>query len=163
MQYRKLRAHCCPRIKNRFLMLERKFSSTSLPQDTSDGISPSPAIQRSDDIHTQASRNRGEPTKTRTTVKHRVIECDISQSGYRSSQKILKMQKCQHEGTHPHTLLKIQIRNVLLKWSQRKTVFTLTSRKTEIAKSARQPRLRGPLAGSALPLPYLKQKSSVTW
>ena len=123
-------------------------SSTSSPQDTSDGISPSPAIQRSDDTHTQASRNRGEPTKTRTTVKHRVIECDISQSGYRSSQKILKMQKCQHEGTHPHTLLKIQIRNVLLKWSQRSTVLKLISRKTEIAKSARQPRLRGALAGS---------------
>ena len=65
-------------------------SSTSSPQDTSGGISPGPAIQRSDDTHAQASRNRGEPTKTktRTTVKHRVIECAISQIGYRSSQKI---------------------------------------------------------------------------
>ena len=34
--------------------------------------------------------------KTWTTVKHRVIECEISEFGWRSSQKILKIQKCQH-------------------------------------------------------------------
>ena len=39
-------------------------SSTSSPKDSS-GISPSPAIQRSDDTHAQSSRNQGDPTKTK--------------------------------------------------------------------------------------------------
>ena len=40
-------------------------SSTSSPKDSSGGISPSPAIQRSDDTHAQSSRNQGDPTKTK--------------------------------------------------------------------------------------------------
>ena len=52
----------------------------------------------------------------------------ISQSGYRSSQKISKIQKCQHS----HTFLMTQIRDVLRKWHPGSTVFLLTSRITEI-------------------------------
>ena len=38
-------------------------SSTSLPQDTSGGIPPVQQVQRSDDTHARASRNRGDPAK----------------------------------------------------------------------------------------------------
>ena len=139
-------------------------SSSSLPQDTSGGISPSPAIQRSDDTHAQASRNRGGPTKTKKqNQKHwqqSSIEYLIVRSPRlvkRSSQKISRTKKCQH------SLLKIQVRNVQPKWYRGSTVFIFTSQKTEIAKYAREPRLRGLLARSALAIPYVEQKSSVTW
>ena len=55
-----------------------------------------------------------------------------------------------------------QIRNVLRKWHQRSTVFLLTSRKTTIAKYAREPRSQGLLAGRALAQQYLEQKILVT-
>ena len=41
--------------------------------------------------------------------------------------------------------------------------FTLTSRKTEIARSARGPKLQGPLSEDALAEPYLVQKMLVIW
>ena len=44
---------------------------------------------------------------------------------------------------------------------EKSTVFILTSRKTEIAKSARDQRLQGLLAGSALAMQYLGQKTIV--
>ena len=43
------------------------------------------------------------------------------------------------------------------------TVFILTSRKTEIARFARGPKLQGPRAEDALAEPYLVQKISVIW
>ena len=43
------------------------------------------------------------------------------------------------------------------------TVFSLTSRRTEIAKYATGPRLQGLLAESALAQPYLEQEILVTW
>ena len=53
---------------------------------------------------------------------------------------------------HSQTFLMIQTKVV---WR------TLTCRKTEIAKSASEPRLRGFFAGSALAKQYLRQKSLV--
>ena len=62
-------------------------SPASLPQDSS-SVSPSPAIQRSDNTHVQASANRGDPAKIkktkikrRTIIKQRAVDCEISQSG----------------------------------------------------------------------------------
>ena len=63
---------------------------------------------------------------------------------------------------HPQTLLSIQIRNVLQKLYRGSKIFILTCRKTEIAKSARESRLQGLLAGSALVLQFLEQKTLVT-
>ena len=57
-------------------------------------------------------------------------------AGYRSSQKISKIQKC----LHPHTFLMTQIRNVLQTWHSGSTVFLLASQKIEIAKYACEPR-----------------------
>ena len=50
--------------------------------------------------------------KKRTASRHPETDCEILLNGWRSSQKISKMQKrpC------PHTFLKIQIWNVLRKW-----------------------------------------------
>ena len=74
-------------------------SSTSLPQDTSGGIPP---VQQVNEVTIPTLGHREieaiqqkTKTKTWTTVKHRVIECEISEFGW-SSQKILKILKCQH-------------------------------------------------------------------
>ena len=50
--------------------LSASSSSTSSPHNTSGGISPSPAIQRSDGTYAQTSRNRGDPTKTKNKNKN---------------------------------------------------------------------------------------------
>ena len=103
------------------------MSFTSSAQDTSDDTSSSPAATRSDDRSVPASGNRSRKqkrkTKNRITFRHREIDCAICQSGWRSSQKISKTKKCQHQGAHPQTLLRIQVRNVLLKWYPGSTVL----------------------------------------
>ena len=137
-------------IVDRFLKLERKFVFY-LPQD-----SCRPATQRSDDTHSEASRNRGDPTKTKNKNKNK----DNNQA---TSNRLRDLPEWLEEFTENledtevpaardvlQTLLKILIRNVLLKWYQGSTAPTLKSRKTEIAKSARGVRLHGLLAGSAL-------------
>ena len=65
------------------------------------------------------------------------------------------MQKC----LQPHAFLMTHIWNVLRKWPPRSTVLTLTSQKTEIAKSASEPRLQGLLEEDALAKQYLEQKN----
>ena len=92
------------------------------------------------------------------TIKQREVDCAISQSGWRSSQVISKMQKCQHS----QTLLMSQIRNVQLMWQPGNTVYVRISRKTDIAKYARGPRLQGLLAENALLIQYFEQKMLVT-
>ena len=112
-------------------------SSASYPQDSS-STSPSPASLRSDDTYYQAPRDRRDDpdiknkTKMRTTIEQRETACETYWHGWRSSQRLSKMQKCQHS----QTLLMTQIRNVLRKWHPGSTVFLLTSRKTKIARSA---------------------------
>ena len=56
----------------------------------------------------------------------------ITLTGYSSSQKISKIQKC----LHPHTFLMTQIRNIWQKWHSGSTVFLFTSQMIEIAKYA---------------------------
>ena len=56
----------------------------------------------------------------------------------------------------------IQIRNVLQKWYRGSTVSLVTSRKTEIAMYAKEHRLQGLLAGNALVMQYIVQKTLVT-
>ena len=70
--------------------------------------------------------------KRKATIKQQAVDCEISQSGWRSSQTISKIQKCQHS----QTLLMTQIRSVPRKWHPGGIVFILTSQKTKIAKSA---------------------------
>ena len=66
---------------------------------------------------------------------------------------------------HPHTFLRTQIRNGLrIRYqNQGSTVFVLTSQKTEIAKSACEPKWQGLLTEDALGKLHLEQKSLVTW
>ena len=83
-------------------------------------------------------------TKIGIAVQHRETDCDISQNGYRSSHKIEKTKKCQHQATHPQTRLKIQIRNVQQMWYRGSTVFILTSpidRNCEIWKRTKMSRV----------------------
>ena len=46
--------------------------------------------------------------------------------------------------------------------SEKRTIFVHFSRKTEIAKCAREPRLQGPSAESALVMQHFGQKTLVT-
>ena len=76
----------------------------------------------------------------RTTVEQRETACETFKSGYRSSQIISKIEKCQHT----QTLLMSQVRNVLRKWHPGSIVFTLTSflkdRNSEVCKRTRMTR-----------------------
>ena len=64
----------------------------------------------------------------------------------------------------PHTFLRTLMRNVLRKWYQNQgsTVIILTSQKTEIAKSACEPKWQWLLAEDALGKLHFGQKSLVT-
>ena len=116
-------------------------SSTSLPQDPS-STSWSPATKRSDD---GAPGNWRDSPKTQN--KNQKKDNDKTfRNGYGSSQKISKIQKC----LHPHTLLMTLIRNGLQRWHPGNTVFSLTSRKNEIAKYACETKWQGLLAEDAL-------------
>ena len=64
-----------------------------------------------------------------------------------------------HASSSHEPSLELCLREV---WIWVNTVFTLTSRKTEIARSARGPKLQGPRAEDALAEPYLVQKILVT-
>ena len=139
------------------------WANSALPQDSS-STTPSPARLRSEKSHDQASGDRSDPPKIKkqnkwTTIKQREIDCATSRSGWRSSQRISKIQKRQHS----QTLLMTQIRNVPRMWHPGSTVFIFTSQKTDIAKSASEPRLQGLLAGSELVKQYLGQNNLVTW
>ena len=76
----------------------------------------------------------------RTPIQYREACGAICQSGWKTSQKILRTKECQHHGTHPEALLVNQTRNLQEKWYRGNTISLLTSRKTEVAKYARGPR-----------------------
>ena len=143
-------------------------SSPSPPQDslsTSSSTSPSPDQERSDELaprdwYRSSSKKTTTKIKRRMTVEMRTTVSEIFLNGWRSSQIIWRTQKCMH----PHTFLRTQIRNVTRKWYQYQgsTVLALTSQKTEIAKSACEPKAQGLLAEDALAKFYFEQKSSVT-
>ena len=54
--------------------------------------------------------------KRGVTIEPQKTDCETFQNGYRSSQKISKIQEC----LHPHINLATQIRNVLRRWVARK-------------------------------------------
>ena len=68
-------------------------------------------------------------------------------------QEIWKMKECWHHGPYPQTLLVTHVRNLQEKWYRGSIVSLLTSRKTEVAKFVREPRLQV-LAGNALVMQY---------
>ena len=68
--------------------------------------------------------------------EQRETACRIFRRGWMTSQKISRTQKCQH----PQPSLMTQIRNDLKTWHQGSSVFIFISRKTNIAKSASEPR-----------------------
>ena len=102
-------------------MLSRKDLSLEDPKTYNGDHS-----QRGSDA-TKKNKNK---TKLGTAYKHRDIDCAFCQSGLRSSQKISKIHKCQHS----LTLLKIQIRNVLLKWYRGSAEFILTSGRQQLGR-----------------------------
>ena len=65
-----------------------------------------------------------------------------------------------HASSHHEPSLEPAMREVRI-WVN--TVFLLTSRKIEIARSARRPKSQGPRAEDALAQWYLEQKILVTW
>ena len=97
-------------------------------QDSSS--SSNPASLRSDEGVSGHWRN---PPK----IQKRETACEIFRRGWKSSQKISKIQKCQH----PQTFLMTQIRNILRKWHPRSTVFILTSQKKRNCEVCRRTKI----------------------
>ena len=91
--------------------------------------------------------------------KQRKIACETSRSGWKRSQTNSKIHKCQHS----QTLLKIQFRTVVLNWYRGSTLLKPTFPKTEIAKSACEPKWQGLLAEDVLVQSCPKRKILVIW
>ena len=79
----------------------------------------------------------------------------------RNLRRSLWMKVFQNTGIHPRVLLVNQLQSREEKWYRASTVFTLTSRRTEIATSAWGPKQEGLFAENALVQPYFKQKMLV--
>ena len=100
--------------------------------------------------------------KTKTTIKNGET-CVIStyRNGCKNSGRIWWMTKFHYrEALTPVLLMKplwSRLQRDVRIWVN--TMFILTSRKTEIARSARGPKLQGPRAEDALAEPYLVQKT----
>ena len=112
------------------------FSISKSSRGASTGSTLSPSGARSVPCSECSLDPKPKNKKLRTTNKQRGSACETSQSRWRSSQRIWRIQKCQH----PHTLPMTQIRNILRKWHPGSTVLKLISQKTEIAKSANEQR-----------------------
>ena len=132
-------------------------TSTTPPQDAS-STSSSPASERSDAPAPGNWRGSPKTHKKKTAIEPRTTVFEIFQNGWRTSQKISKTQKC----LHPHTFLMTHIRNVLQKCHSGNTVSSLTPKKTEISKSASEPRLQVLFAGGELAKQYHGQNFLVT-
>ena len=121
-------------------------SSTSTSKDL---FSTSPAQERSDGLAQREWCGSASKTQNHTKKEGWQSRCGrpFAQNGWRSSQITWRTQNC----LHPYTFLRTQIRNVVRKWYPNwgSTVFILTSQKTEIAKSACEPKWQGLLAQDA--------------
>ena len=82
----------------------------------------------------------------------------ICSIGYRSPDRIWWMKVFQLTGTHPRVLLVNHLQSREEHWYRASTVLKVTSIKTEIARSARGPKLQGPHAEVALAEQHLVQK-----
>ena len=106
------------------------------------------------------------PKKKKITIKNgetRIIP--TYRNGCKNSERILWMTEFLNAETHTPVLLmnhlwSLRLRKVRI-WVN--TVFILTSRKTEIARSARGPKSQGLRAEDALAESYVMQKNVVIW
>ena len=113
---------------------------------------------RSSTGKTEAIR-KSKLVQKRRTVKQRAVACEISQSGWRSSQIISKMQKYQH----PHRLLDVQIRNILQSGNQEASYLYSLLQRPELQNTQANKGYEVSLQEDALEKQYLKEKKSVTW
>ena len=141
VQNGKHRACCCSRIVDRF-KLERKFVLHIVTEDSS-RTSPSPARLRSDDAHTQ---NTGNNQATSSRLRDLPDWLEEFTEDLEDTEVQAPANTSQDSDSER-----------LLKCYRGSTVFTLTSRKTEIGKSACEQKRKGLLARL-----YLEQKSLVT-
>ena len=124
---------------------------TSLTSVAQEEVTPTlhPASTRSEST---SSTVRGspshEPAETENTNKNgdsenvRGNRCLIGQNGSKNLRRIWWMKVFQLTGTHPRILLVNQLQSREEKWC-RASIFTLTSRRTETATSASEPKLQG--------------------
>ena len=142
MQHGELSTDCCPRNYRQVLPARVQVRLPHpLPQDTSDDISSRPG--RSDDTGIPVSGNR-----LRDLLEwSKEFTDDLEDDGVLASRD------------HTRKHLSGSIFGTSCKsGTEESTVSLLTSRKTEIAKYAREPRSQGLFAGSALVMQYFVQK-----
>ena len=154
MQNGQLRTSCCSRLIHQFW---KQFVVNI-------DMSTSPAQERSDD---RAAGNCGDSPKKKNKQKKR----DNNQA---SGNRLLDLLEWWEEFTEnlddtqapaPAHVSQDSDSERPTKWqrNQGSTVFILTSRRTELAKSASEPKSQGLLAKDALGKQYIGQKSLVTW
>ena len=98
--------------------------------------------------------------KMRITSEYGATRCVLtSRSGCKNSERTLWMTEFLNAETHTPVLLINHLWSLRLRevWFWVNTVFILTSRKTEIARSARGTKSQGPRAEDVLADPYLVQ------
>ena len=118
-------------------------SSASFPQDSSSS-SPSPAKFRSDDTHDQASGDRLRSSKNQKTTMENNDNNQGTRDRLRDLPEWSEVFTDNLEDTKVPALANTSHdSNVLWKRHPGSKVFVQTSLKTEIAKSAREPRLQG--------------------
>ena len=153
-------------------------SSTSTPMTSSTEIDHSnhpPAIVSSESVDRQvrgdpyssetSEEMLNKPTKTPNQIKmrntNRYGETRIIQTyrnGCKNSERILWMTEFLNAETHTRVLLMNHLYSLREVCISVNTVFILTSRNTEIARSARGPKSQGPRAEDVLAQSYLVQK-----
>ena len=150
MKYGQTRS-CCPRI---VFKLERKCV-VHIVQDSS-STSSSPARLRRDDTHVHASGNRGDPPK----INQKGDNIQATRGRLRDVPMWLEEFTENLEDTELPALANISHdsdpERAFFKVASRSTVFALTSRKTDIAKSASEPKFQGPHAEDAMAKPYFE-------
>ena len=145
-------------------------SPTSLPQEST-GSTPIPASIECESADEQARSNPScNPTKDQNPTKMWTMNRYGATShfpkyvdGCKNSKRILWMKSLLRVETHTRVLLMNPLWSRRDEWYRANTVFMLTSRKTEITRSARGLKLQGQRAEDVLVKSYLVQKILVTW
>ena len=101
-------------------------------------------------------KTKKKQTKSVTTRPYGETRCVICQNGWKNSRKITWMKVFQLIGTHLRDLLVNHLQSREQKWYRASTVFILTSRRTEVATSACEPKIQGLRAEDAIVELYLE-------
>ena len=145
-------------------------SPTSLPQESTGSISIPASIEcesADEQARNNPSSNLKKKTKPNKDVDHEQVWCDQPFSEIPGWLQEFRENLVDEESLRVETHTRVLLVNPLWsrrdEWYRANTVFMLTSRKTEIARSAIGLKLQGQRAEDVLVKSYIVQKILVTW